>query len=186
MKQASAFSAGLPAGTARFYPPANGFQEEWSTYQIYRLHTKHPHQNPPATATDKRYVPIYAIRPRSSQGGTNLSVSITKGFTGYFSQGFFSMGVCRMLPLITDGFKSCPGYFSDVVRYFKNPAPVCYFVVSTLTGTSCIFCGKGGDSAMNEKELLDMMVTKRIQILVQKIRSARTPAEQENCRLLMY
>lgn len=38
---------------------------------------------------------------------------------------------------------------------------------------------------MNEKELLDMMVTERIQILVQEMKSARTPAEQENSRLLM-
>lgn len=38
---------------------------------------------------------------------------------------------------------------------------------------------------MNEKELLDMMVTERIQILVQKLKSARTPAERENPRLLM-
>lgn len=30
---------------------------------------------------------------------------------------------------------------------------------------------------MNEKELLDMMVTERIQILVQEMKSARTPAD---------
>lgn len=38
---------------------------------------------------------------------------------------------------------------------------------------------------MNEKELLDMMVTERIQILVQEMKSARTPAERENSLLLM-
>ena len=38
---------------------------------------------------------------------------------------------------------------------------------------------------MNEKELLDMMVTERIQILVQEMKSARTPAEQENSCLLI-
>lgn len=38
---------------------------------------------------------------------------------------------------------------------------------------------------MNEKELLNMMVTERIQILVQEMKSARTLAEQENTRLLM-
>lgn len=38
---------------------------------------------------------------------------------------------------------------------------------------------------MNEKELLDMMVTERIQILVQEMKSAQTPAERENSRLLM-
>lgn len=38
---------------------------------------------------------------------------------------------------------------------------------------------------MNEKELLDMMVTERIQILVQEMKSARTPAERETARLLM-
>ncbi len=38
---------------------------------------------------------------------------------------------------------------------------------------------------MNEKELLDMMVTERIQIFVQEMMSARTPAERENSRLLM-
>ena len=38
---------------------------------------------------------------------------------------------------------------------------------------------------MNEKELLDMMVTERIQILVQEMKSARTLAERENFRLLM-
>lgn len=38
---------------------------------------------------------------------------------------------------------------------------------------------------MNEKELLDMMVTERIQILVQEMKSVRTSAERENSRLLM-
>ncbi|XBX03635.1 hypothetical protein QMP26_24200 [Enterocloster clostridioformis] len=38
---------------------------------------------------------------------------------------------------------------------------------------------------MNEKELLDMMVTERIQILVQELKSARTPTERENSRLLI-
>lgn len=38
---------------------------------------------------------------------------------------------------------------------------------------------------MNKKELLDMMVTERIQILVQEMKSVRTPAERENSRLLM-
>lgn len=38
---------------------------------------------------------------------------------------------------------------------------------------------------MNEKELLDMMVTERIQILVQEMKSARTLAERKNTRLLM-
>lgn len=33
---------------------------------------------------------------------------------------------------------------------------------------------------MNEKELPDMMVTERIQILVQEMKPARTPAEREN------
>lgn len=32
---------------------------------------------------------------------------------------------------------------------------------------------------MNEKELLDMMVTERIQILVQEMKSARTLAERK-------
>lgn len=39
---------------------------------------------------------------------------------------------------------------------------------------------------MNEKELLDMMVTERIQILVQEMKSTRTLAERKNTRLLMY
>lgn len=38
---------------------------------------------------------------------------------------------------------------------------------------------------MNEKELLDMMVTERIQILVQKMKSAQTPAERESSRLMI-
>ncbi len=38
---------------------------------------------------------------------------------------------------------------------------------------------------MNEKELLEMIVTERIQILVQEMKSVRTPAERENSRLLM-
>lgn len=38
---------------------------------------------------------------------------------------------------------------------------------------------------MNEKELLDMMVTERIQILVQEMKSNRSPAERENSLLLM-
>lgn len=38
---------------------------------------------------------------------------------------------------------------------------------------------------MNKKELLDMMVTERIQILVQEMKLVRTPAELENSRLLM-
>ncbi|MEQ2594533.1 hypothetical protein AAAU22_02500 [[Clostridium] symbiosum] len=38
---------------------------------------------------------------------------------------------------------------------------------------------------MNEKEFLDMMVTERIQILVQELRSAQTLAERKNTRLLM-
>lgn len=70
-----------------------------------------------------------------------------------------------------------PVLFSICARCFKNSAPVCCFVVSALTGTSSILCGKGGDSAMNEKELLDVMVTERIQILVQKMKSAQTPAD---------
>ncbi len=38
---------------------------------------------------------------------------------------------------------------------------------------------------MTEKELLDMMVTERIQILVQEMKSVRTPADRKNTRLLM-
>lgn len=38
---------------------------------------------------------------------------------------------------------------------------------------------------MNEKELLDMMVTERIQILVREMKSAQTLAERKNTRLLM-
>lgn len=38
---------------------------------------------------------------------------------------------------------------------------------------------------MNGKELLDMMVTERIQILVQEMKSARSLAEQKNTRLLI-
>ena len=38
---------------------------------------------------------------------------------------------------------------------------------------------------MNEKELLDMMVTERIQIFVREMKSAQTLAERKNTRLLM-
>ena len=79
-------------------------------------------RNPLATSTDKRYVPIYAQRPRPSQGGTSLSVPITKGFTGYSSQRFSPLEVCRMLPLMTDGFKSYPGYFSDLCKMLPKPS----------------------------------------------------------------
>ena len=38
---------------------------------------------------------------------------------------------------------------------------------------------------MNDKELLDMMVTERIQIFVREMKSAQTLAERKNTRLLM-
>lgn len=47
----------------------------------------------PATSTDKRYVPIYALRPRPSQRENSLSAPITKGFAGYSLQRFSSEGV---------------------------------------------------------------------------------------------
>ena len=39
--------------------------------------------------------------------------------------------------------------------------------------------------AINEQELLDMMVTERIQIFVREMKSAQTLAERKNTRLLM-
>lgn len=66
---------------------------------------------PPATSTDKRYVPIYALRLRPSQGGKSLSAPITKGFTGYSS-----FEVCRMLPLVTSEFKSSSYGFFDLCK----------------------------------------------------------------------
>lgn len=38
---------------------------------------------------------------------------------------------------------------------------------------------------MNEKELLEMMVTERIQSLIQEMKSARSPAKWENTRLII-